>query len=225
MMMPIEAPSAYYTPTEFRHDIYINNSVGKLIVQNCILGPAANAGIQSRVLNGPSIISGNIFLDLGTALLLIEGGATVTGNIIYDSHLYFDGSNGAGGSAIKSYWPVLCQDNIIVAASTQSTFPAFPNHPTARMFPAAMIDLGGAWQHTNPSWTQPPGYPNIPQYMSGAGNQFPASWSGSQNVELPGWALAPRQVDFDYVPVLAAIEAGGSVAAGITALKAGLRLV
>lgn len=224
--MPDEPASAYYTPTEFRHDVYVNDSVGGLIVQRCILGPAANAGAQSRVLKGPSLITANMILDTGTAILAIEGGATVTGNVIYLSHRYFDGSNAAGGSAIKTYWPMLAENNIIIAGPNQMAFPGYPNHPAARDFPAAMVDVGGAWQHTDPSWTPPPQYPNIAEYLSGSGNISPASgWPGAKiagPTKMPGWATAPRIVNFNFVPILAEIEAGGSVAAGMAAIKAGL---
>ena len=244
IMMPDEPPSGYYTPTMYRHDVYVNDAVGGLIVQRCILGPAANGGVQSRVLKGPSLITGNLILDCGTAILAIEGGATVTGNVIYLSHRYFDGSDGAGGSAVKTYWPMLADKNVIIAGPNQGTFPGFPNHPNARDFPAAMIDVGGFWKHADPAWAPIPGYTLAeleaaangqpggrcpPEYLAGSGNVAPATgWPGAKisgPTKMPGWASAPRVVQFDFAPALAAIEAGGSVAAGMAAIKAGLGVI
>lgn len=213
------------TPTLYKHCIYANDNIGSLVVQNCILSNAANAGVQSRALKG-TVITGNVILDCGTAVLAIQGGATVTGNLIYGGQFYFDGANPTGNSALRTYWQMLCRDNLVLSRPGQAAAPAWPNHPTLKgPYPQGGLNVGGQWVHEDPVWTPPAGYPDVPEYLSGSNNRISSDWPGGLTTGptlMPGWSECAPGVAFDYTSILAAVEAGGSVIDAIGKLRAAL---
>lgn len=214
------APGA--TPTQYYHHIYFNSSAGKagpLRVLGCILAKSGADAIETRTLRG-SEVAGNVFLDCGVALQCVMGGANVHDNLIYGGEYFWDGGGWTGNTALRGYWQLVCNNNIILSRPGQGAPPASAAHPARAVWPQYGINLGGEWKHSNPAWTPPPGYPAVATYMSGSGNlispgwpapaQFPgALWYSSGTAEkqkMSGWAVGRDGPAYDYAPLLQQIE-------------------
>lgn len=225
-----------FSPTQYQHHIYFNNSGGKagrLIVRYNLLAKSGGPAIEDRALAG-SEVYGNVILDCGVAIEAIMGGADVHDNLIYGGEFFWDGHGWTGNTAIKSYWPILCRNNIVLTRPHQGDVPKSTAHPTTKAWPQYGINLGGGWSHQDPPWTPPPLYPAVPQYMSGSGNLISPSWPGGvwyssgngekgPGAKLQGWALTEDGPDYDCTPALAKVEAGGSVAEAIATIRAAIK--
>jgi hypothetical protein len=217
-------PMPAQIPTPFRHGVYVNSNVGKLTVKGCIFAQSASAGLQSRSLKG-STVTGCVFLDAAIAILLIEGGATVTGNLIYGGQYAYDGFGLTENMGLRSYWPALLQNNYFVTRPGQSLAPAIASHPEARAFPQGGVCMGGEWVHNDPPWTPPPTSPDEFLLPGSAANWISQDWPGfifAGKTRFTAFSLLSGPIAFDYRPVIAAIEAGGDVATGIAACRAAL---
>ncbi len=213
-----------YTPTQYRHCVYANNAIGALTITGCIFAQSANAGVQSRTLAG-AVISGCVFLDCGTAILAIEGGVTLENNVIYGGQYLFDGNGWTSNTAIRTYWPLVANNNYIITRPNQIASPAIGPHVGALSSPQGGVNAGGVWVHTNPGWTPPPTPP--PEYLSGSGNFLAQDWPGGLfkgTTQGAGFTVIAGSVSFDYSQILSAVEAGGAVADAITAIRSALGL-
>lgn len=211
-----------FTPTQYRHCVYANNSIGSLTITGCIFAQAANAGVQSRTLAGATI-RGCVFLDCATALLLIQGGCVFENNLIYGGQYMWDGSGWTALTAIRAYWPLVANNNVIITRPNQVAGPTLGNHVGAATYPQGSVNCGGVWVHTDPSWTPPTNPPA--EYLSGTGNFLSQDWPGGLfkgTTQGAGFTVIAGSVSFDYSQILSAVEAGGSVADAITAIRTGL---
>lgn len=213
------------TPTPYRHDIYADATIGHLTVTGCILSQAGNAGIQTRTLAG-STVTNCIFLDCATALLLIEGKATVSNCIVWGGQYQYDGSGETSNTAIRAYWPFVVTNSYILTRAGQATAAVMANHPTAKAFPQGAVNVGGVWVHQDPPFTPPAGWPNIAEYVSGSGNVVNSDWPGGVWIgptKGPGFStLKGPGPGLNYAPILAKVEAGGSVADAIASIRLAL---
>ncbi len=221
---PPAPPGTPQTPTPYKHDQYLNASIGRLTVAGCILAQAANAGVQTRCMKG-SLLQGNVFLDCATAVLAIEGGATLEDNIIFGGQFYYDGHGLTANTGLRSFWPAILKNNYFITRPGQGTPPLMPIHPGVRAFPQGAINMGGWWVHEDPPFTPPDPAPTEFILPGSAGNYVSKDWPGGLFAgpttgvsfsELPG----PRS--FDYLPIIAEIEKGMDVAQGIAAIRAAL---